>query len=104
MSFNSEVGGSEVSFSGSRKKPGARAYISAGPEEGTATPQPGGVCNLFTHQFATDPAKRGADPSWKAFARSALTLLLLDCGVAGVPEEGRSREGGKGLSSPYRVL
>lgn len=66
-------------------------YVSAGPKEGTVAPEPGKTCNWFTHQFGTDPAKDGqtpAGPCLEDFARSALTLWLLDCGEMEVPKEG----------------
>lgn len=79
MSFNSKEVGSEVMVSGSRKKAGALAGVPVGLKKGTIAPQPGGACNLFTHMFARDPAKRGSDPNRTlSFARLVLTLSLLD--------------------------
>lgn len=92
MSFNSKEGGSEVTFSGSRKKAGARASVSAGPEEGTVTPQPGGDMSFIyppvCHRSLQTRLRAQLDLVWKAFAGSALTLWLPVCAEVGVPGGG----------------
>lgn len=92
MPFNSK----EVVVSGSRKKAGAEACVSAGPSEETVAPQPAQEWPLSTglprSQTPAGPCLE--DLCWV----SALPPSLLDSGVAGVPSEGSTAGEAEGIT------